>query len=86
MNREDWWAMIEMEWINTRFAAEIESHFGEYPSSAMIEVLFNSDWGRGVRNHFGIDQLRTSEEERALIRQFVQIMDDPDSVIDVDTI
>ena len=86
MTREQWWAMIRREWINRRFAEEIESYFEEYPSAAMIEALFSSDWGREVREHFSIDELRASEEERAYIRQFIQGGIDPQSVMDIERV
>lgn len=72
MNKEEWWAMIHNERINERFAKELEATFEEYPGTAIVEALFDSDWGRGCRDHFGIEELRVSEQMHALIKQFTQ--------------
>ena len=87
MTRDEWWAMIEREWIDRRFATELEAYFQEYPGAAMMEALFNSDWGRGVRDHFGIEEFRTPP----LMRQFIQRMNnlgtnDPQSVMDIERV
>lgn len=70
MDREDWYAMIRKEDISVRFAKEIESYFSEYPGPGIIEALWNSDWGREVAEHFGIEHLRVPAPLRALLKQF----------------
>ena len=62
MTRDEWFAMIKKEHINLRFASEVASTFKEYPSSAILEVMWNSDWGRKLAKHFGIETLRTPPE------------------------
>lgn len=70
MNREEWYKMIEDQNISLRFAREIEARFEEYPGPEIIEVMWNSDWGRECAEHFGIGELRMPEALRALLKQF----------------
>ena len=61
MDRTAWFAMMRAEHISVRFAKEIESNFGEYPGISIVETLWDSDWGRGCAEHFGIENLRVPD-------------------------
>jgi len=78
MDRTAWFAMMRAEHISVRFAKEIESNFGEYPGISIVETLWDSDWGRGCAEHFGIENLRVPETMRAMLKQF-QIASDSGS-------
>jgi hypothetical protein len=59
--KQAWLETLRGAGINRRFALEIHNHYGTFPTADELEGMWDTDVGKKIREHFGIDRLRYAE-------------------------
>lgn len=59
--KQEWLKAMKEAGVNRRFALEIHNRYGTFPSVEELESMWDTDLGKQIREHFGIDRLRYAE-------------------------
>ncbi len=62
--KEEFDALIAEKGINVTFAGEVARTYGCYPSEHVLQMIWESEFGAGVREHFGVTHLYDADEIR----------------------
>ena len=69
--QDEWLQGLKTNWVDQQFGFQAQEAFGGFPSLELLKVLWDTEWGQGVRDHFSIEYLQVPTALRALTAAYL---------------